>query len=197
MRCVRRLILAAAITFIAMPGVNAQTIEPTLANGANSTITGPDGVCKIVTNATGATIVTPSLTTGEWQSFYNNPPSGVTIAACPPACAGYSYGGNCYYRGTDGQSCTTVCASHGGCDTAATVNQIGSGGTLAACDAVMEGIDGVARSTTDNTATVGNGCYSVTSCLGSCNEIGFRSTSVATTCGDSAAAASRICGCNN
>ncbi len=40
----------------------------------------------------------------------------LSSASCNGAsCGGYSSGGKCWYLGSLGQSCTTVCASHGGC----------------------------------------------------------------------------------
>jgi hypothetical protein len=47
-------------------------------------ITGPDGVCKKVTNnsATGKSEYIPTQTTAEWQSFVAHPPAGVTVVAC-------------------------------------------------------------------------------------------------------------------
>lgn len=47
-------------------------------------ITGPDGVCKKVTNAsaTGLSEYIPTTSVGEWQSFVAHPPAGVTLASC-------------------------------------------------------------------------------------------------------------------
>jgi hypothetical protein len=47
-------------------------------------ITGPDGVCKKVTNAsaTGLSEYIPTTSVGEWQSFAAHPPAGVTLASC-------------------------------------------------------------------------------------------------------------------
>ena len=47
-------------------------------------ITGPDGVCKRVTNAsgTGLSAYIPTTSVAEWQSFVAHPPSGVTLASC-------------------------------------------------------------------------------------------------------------------
>jgi hypothetical protein len=45
------------------------------------TITGPDGVCKKVTNESvvGLSVYVPTSTVAEWQSFTDHPPTGVTI----------------------------------------------------------------------------------------------------------------------
>ncbi len=47
-------------------------------------ITGPDSVCKKVTNAsaTGLSEYIPTASTAEWQSFVAHPPTGVTVTAC-------------------------------------------------------------------------------------------------------------------
>ncbi|MEN9413111.1 MAG: hypothetical protein RLZZ342_198 [Candidatus Parcubacteria bacterium] len=47
-------------------------------------ITGPDGVCKKVTNAsaTGLSEYIPTASAAEWQSFVAHPPVGVTLAGC-------------------------------------------------------------------------------------------------------------------
>lgn len=56
-----------------------------LNNGASQTIT-EHGVCRGVANnhASGKALFIPTKTSGEWASFYNNPPSGVTANACAP-----------------------------------------------------------------------------------------------------------------
>ena len=43
--------------------------------------------CKKVTNGsgTGLNVYVPTQSDAEWQSFYTNPPSGVTIGSCGPA----------------------------------------------------------------------------------------------------------------
>lgn len=48
------------------------------------TITGPDGVCKKVTNESvvGLSVYVPTSTVAEWQSFTDHPPTGVTIGSC-------------------------------------------------------------------------------------------------------------------
>jgi hypothetical protein len=52
-------------------------------SGGTQNITGPDGVCKKVTNSSGhGSVYIPTVSSAEWQSFYNHPPSGVTVANC-------------------------------------------------------------------------------------------------------------------
>lgn len=52
------------------------------------TVTGPDSMCRIVTNAspTGKTVYVPTNSIPEWQSFVAHPPAGVTLLACGPVC---------------------------------------------------------------------------------------------------------------
>lgn len=47
-------------------------------------ITGPDGVCKKVTNnsATNLSEYIPTASVAEWQSFVTHPPVGVAVVAC-------------------------------------------------------------------------------------------------------------------
>lgn len=51
-------------------------------------ITGPDSVCKKVTNAsaTGLSEYIPTTSVAEWQSFVAHPPAGVTLASCSLTC---------------------------------------------------------------------------------------------------------------
>lgn len=69
----------------------AQTLEVTVANGATSDISGADGACRRITNGCGATVMVPSKTVAEWQSYYGGAkPSCVTVGGCPVngACGG-------------------------------------------------------------------------------------------------------------
>lgn len=60
------------------------------------TVTGPDGVCKKVTNAsaTGLSEYIPTASVAEWQSFVANPPAGVTLGSCNTPL--YCWGTNSY-----------------------------------------------------------------------------------------------------
>ena len=51
--------------------------------GTNQTITAHTE-CRTVTNdsAAGASVYVPTQTSAEWQSFYTNPPAGVTASSC-------------------------------------------------------------------------------------------------------------------
>lgn len=116
-----------------------------VAYGGTSSLTGPDGVCKMVTNnsATGKQVYVPGSTAAEWQSFVANPPQGVTLAACTMTCAsgGVIVGGYCWYIGASAASCDTTCTSHGGTNLSGTRDYAGSGGTLAHCQAVINALD--------------------------------------------------------
>lgn len=52
---------------------------------------------------------------------------------CAPPCGGKSMGGYCWYLGSYGQSCDTVCSGRGGVNMTGTLNYSGSGGTDANC----------------------------------------------------------------
>lgn len=88
-----------------------------VAYGGTSTLTGPDGVCKKVTNnsPTGKQLYVPGSTPAEWQSFVsaaqNGQISGVTLGSC--GCT-LPWGGTL----NDGQSVTAyqaASAPYGGC----------------------------------------------------------------------------------
>src|SRR5690348_15950352 len=62
-------------------------------------------------------------------------PTPLPAPAPPPACTGMVIGGYCWHLSALNQSCTEVCAALGGSD-AATINYVGSGGTIDNCKAV-------------------------------------------------------------
>lgn len=104
---------------------------------ASQQVTGPDGVCKLITNNNGSnSVFVATATVGEWQSWYSYP-NGSTVAACPPVCGGVNYAGYCWYLGNFGNSCDTACSGHGGCNVNGTVNYVGSGGSAGNCVAVI------------------------------------------------------------
>lgn len=57
-------------------------------NGVSVEIT-EHGTCRSVNNTSGKDIFIPTKTSGEWSSFYNNSPTGVTVASCD-LCPGVS-----------------------------------------------------------------------------------------------------------
>ncbi len=78
-------ILHLSLFFVAAPALAVQ-----INNGVTQDVTGPNGQCRKVTNASGGSLFVPNAgTTLEWTTFYSNYPTGVTIAACtgapPPA----------------------------------------------------------------------------------------------------------------
>lgn len=125
---------------------------------------------------------------------------GCTTNCCPdinlfcqaPTCAGTKVGGYCYYLGAFGQSCTTVCSAHGGFSYDATVNYIGSAGSLANCGTVLNAL-GQAGTAGDGTWPYGTGCMR----FNSSPQTNFRITSPATDADSANAAAARACGCAN
>lgn len=93
------LILLGGIAGLPQPALAGQEVQ-TVAYGTAASITGPDGVCRQVTNnsPTGHTLMVPTQTIPEWQTFYNSAqPAGVSLNNCP--CGGYVYwdGGNNAY----------------------------------------------------------------------------------------------------
>lgn len=57
-------------------------------NGVSVEIT-EHGTCRSVNNTSGKDIFIPTKTSGEWSSFYNNPPPGVAVSSCD-LCPGVS-----------------------------------------------------------------------------------------------------------
>lgn len=94
-------------------------------------------VCKRITNSHASLkpLMVPVKTNSEWSGFYTNASGGITIGACT-ACNGVSVGGGCWYLGAGGESCNTVCASHGGC-MAATESYAGFSGSQSNCGSVL------------------------------------------------------------
>lgn len=95
----RLALLALVLEVLMTSATSAQTNACTMvANGASQDIN-VFSDCKKVTNNAGATVCAISnVTAAQWQSFYNNPPAGVTVSACgaPPDCtANYVGVGNC------------------------------------------------------------------------------------------------------
>lgn len=95
-------------------------------------ITGPDSICKKVTNNGNADIFVPIKTTAEWQGFLSNLPSGVTVAdcafcgdgacngaencsSCPADCGSCAYCGDGSCNG--GETCSTCPGDCGICPT--------------------------------------------------------------------------------
>ena len=79
--------LSAALTSVAILSFIALAIEAsdnhTVNHGANQTITA-HSVCQRVTNnsTTNLSVYVPTQTSAEWQSFRDNPPSGVNMSSC-------------------------------------------------------------------------------------------------------------------
>ena len=75
----------AAVVIVAGAAVIYASDGYTANQATTVSITGPDGVCKKVTNnsATGLSEYIPTASVAEWQSFVANPPAGVMVGACP------------------------------------------------------------------------------------------------------------------
>jgi sugar lactone lactonase YvrE len=91
-------LLSTLLSSVVYAPAQAQTsICTDVGPGATVQITGPDGVCYKVTNTNGSsTMCVPTATTGEWQSFYNNP-GAASLASCSLDCAAQAigWGGGC------------------------------------------------------------------------------------------------------
>lgn len=68
----------------------------TIAYTTVQNITGPNSICKRITNSsgTGLSVYVPTTTTAEWTGFYGAPPAGVTIATCPTIISAWTNLGN-------------------------------------------------------------------------------------------------------
>lgn len=79
--------LTAGLTIAATLSLFAIVIDAsdnyTVSSGATLAVTAHAN-CRNVTNnsATGASVYVPTQTSAEWQSFYTNPPAGVTLSSC-------------------------------------------------------------------------------------------------------------------
>lgn len=137
----RKLVLIATISLLCATGASEAADSYTVNSGATSDIT-EHAVCKRVTNnhASGLSIFVPTKTSPEWASFYGSPPPGVTVVACPAACAGSSYGGYCWYplAQNSGISCQTYCSNngHGACNGSG-MTFVETAGALTDCTNVM------------------------------------------------------------
>lgn len=107
---------------------------------------------------------------------------------CTPAQAECesTVGGFCWFLGTPGQSCDTICNDNDRTYDAATDTYAGSTGSLANCQAVLNDM-GVMGAPADTACGTGVGC----------NFTGFivRCTSPATTSSATAPTAARVCAC--
>ena len=105
-------------------------------------------------------------------------------------CSGSKLGTHCWYIGLDGESCTTVCSTHGGYNSG-TLTYAGSAGTLVNCQALVDIFDAGSSAVDDAACTDAFGC-----CItGSSTDT--RCTGAATTAGAAAAGTLRVCACNN
>lgn len=132
--------LVIVVLLILLSGLSNASDSTTITNGQTLDIN-MYGVCKRVTNNSGQSQYIPTVSSGEWSSFYNTNHPGVTIVDCPAACGGLTIGGHCWYLGTSGQSCDAACSTQGGCNLTGTKDYAGSAGTQANCQAVINALD--------------------------------------------------------
>lgn len=74
------------------------------------------------------------------------------------SCVGTSVGGYCWYYSTLGQSCTTVCSTHGGYDSA-TESYAGMAGSDNNCNAVLTALGEANLNYIAGACAVGAGCF--------------------------------------
>lgn len=82
---------------------------------------------------------------------------GVAPDTTSASCAGVSVGGYCWYLGNQNESCTTVCASHGGYNNA-TDTYSGGAGTLVQCQSVLNALGRAGAAVDGGGCTGGYGC---------------------------------------
>lgn len=85
--------LAAILALCAFSTLVWASDGTTVNAGATQDITA-FSVCKRVTNGAGASLYVPTTSAGEWASFYNAPPTGVTAGLCVVSGTGYCWGYN-------------------------------------------------------------------------------------------------------
>jgi hypothetical protein len=103
------------------------------------------------------------------------------------ACAGVSFGGYCWYMGTSGASCDTICGGHGATCVSAGVIAYGSGGTNTDCGNLLTALS-QAGGAVGNSAAYDTGCVMV-------GGLRFRNT-LPTTCAAAAVGGLRTCSCS-
>lgn len=184
----RGLTILSALLFCLATSVNAANSYKI--NSGSSADIDEFGVCAKITNnhASGKAIFVPTKTSAEWSTFRSNKPSGVTSNIC---CAGEIVGGYCWYLGAAGDSCTEVCASHGGYNSA-TLTYAGSDGTDARCNSVLEALGSSGTLTPSSACT--NTCN--VGCMIHINATRYRITTNPTIEGSSYANYKRACACN-
>lgn len=147
--------LQAGLTIVAMLSLFAIAIDAsdnyTVNYGTNQSITAHTE-CRKVTNAsaTGASVYVPTQTDAEWQSFYTNPPAGVTTSGCvTPGSQTFSTAGTYSFTVPEHNSITVQVwgggGGGGGKDGAANIAGGSNGGTSSWASAVIAG--GGARAT--------------------------------------------------
>jgi hypothetical protein len=124
------------------------------------------------------------------KTFFPKPKNDGESAAeveKPASCDGLEHADACWYLGAAGQSCTAVCEGHGGYNEATNI-YTGSGGNLAQCREVLDGLK-AAYFQSQNTASGAYGCsiYATTATR----------WTFATTADASLPVIQRACACNN
>lgn len=186
---------AYSLTITASGGIASYTYAVTSGSLPAGLSLSSGGVLSGTPTATGTSSFT--ITATDSHSYTGSQAYSLTINF--PPCAGYSYAGYCWYAAASfGVSCDTTCSSHGGNNSNGTINYVGSGGSLANCQAVANGLgyDGSFEVTTQ-TCTYGDGCVAGDIDL---YDLIYLCTSPATTTAatgaDFGSNVVRICSCN-
>ncbi len=182
--------------------VDSYSISPALPAGITfSTVTGAIGGTPTVPAAAANYTVTATNTAGNDTVMISITVNGAI------SCDGTLVGGSCWYFGANNQSCDTVCATHGGYNSA-TETFAGSGGSDANCVSVLDALGQSQPGCTgaENRTGLAVGCgmdfNTASSCPASGSERNYvRYTSPATSSSGSSASSSlfirRACACNN
>ena len=152
--------------------VTSFSVSPSLPSGLSihSTTGELSGTPTAITAATNY-IVTATNSGGDAFDTLN-----IEVVGAAP-CAGTRVGGFCWYFGSNNQSCTDVCSTHGGYHSA-TQTYAGSGGNNTQCGDVMTALSII--SPTPVTAT-GSGTYAGMGCASDYSNNAFTIRSTATT----------------
>ena len=188
-----QLVIALLLTLLS---VFAIASDSTTINNGQTLDINMHGACKRVTNNSGQSQYIPTITSGEWSSFYSTSHPGVTIVDCTAVCGGLTIGGHCWYLGTSGQSCDAACSTHGGCNLTGTKNYSGSAGSLANCQTVINALDPAYSFPVSDVSLPGAtavGCGKIYLTGGERR----RYTSPETTCAAATTNFRRACACNN
>lgn len=115
-------------------------------------------------------------------------------AVTSKACAGVMKGSYCWYVALPNTNCNDACTTHGGGDLVGTRDYVGSAGTDANCQLVMNLLGAPGTATADSSCLIAAGCTYDTA-FGYNNR--RRCSNMTTTLGAGNFSTTRACACNN